>query len=451
MTWCSFFSIVTTSLLLSPGITLIASGSEVFIPQDVRPLPGQLDQVPYLNSNSPEVINTGGILLSTFPKSGKTSPNAHLDYALKGEFYIFTHHVTRRNSRRGNRSLYQGILLHNPTSKPVRVRVLQASSYLSSAHAPFVRLNEQIEDPTGNIFSGPGSRTSNVIVRGQSQPGWDANVVISPKQSHMLVNRPIPPSNTRTTWLRLQTDGPLYVANMAKHGNPWHSGPSLATWKLLLAKGELIKPRDQVPSPLTFNGLKFIYGRVAGISKGAEWRGQVTDSPSSKSLEIPKSGKAFSYVISSLHRGTFGTRQIQSAPIIKRYQDTAYLSHGNYGLKYNLELPLWNNSRRPKKVTIALQTPIKEDRPNQQGLRFLKTASGPICFRGTIKLGFPEGRPARGIPQEVYFHLVQRCGQQGKPLVTLPLAPKETKNVKVELLYPPDSTPPQVLTIQTLS
>lgn len=450
MTWHDISFIFFASLLVSKGAPVIAAGSEVVIEQEVRALPGALDQRPFLHSNSPELINSGGILLSTFPKSGKTSPSAHLNYALTGEFSIFAHHVTRRWSKRGNRSLYQGILLHNPTSRPTQVKVLQATSYLSSAHAPFVPLAPQIEDPTGKIFSGPGSRITGVIVRDKSQPGWKPGIVIPPRESYMLVNRAIPPSNSRTTWIRLRTDGPLYVASMAKHGQANYSGPSLATWKLLLAKGELIQPRDKVPSPLDFKGPKFIYGRVAGVSEGSEWQGTVTDSPRSDVLKIPKSGKAFSYVINSLHRGTLGTQQIQSAPMLVRYDDTAYLSNGNYGLKYELDLPLHNATKRSKTVTIALQTPLKEDRLTRNGLRFLKSPSGPPCFRGTIKLSFPNGQSSQSLSRPRYFHLVQRCGQQGKPLVTLPIAPKKTQQVKVELIYPPDSVPPQVLTVRAL-
>ena len=409
-----------------------------------------MDDAPFLNSNSPEIMNTGGILLSNFPKSGKTSPHAHLNYALTGEFFIFSHHVTRLRSKRDNRSLYHGIMLHNPTSKPAQVKVLQAASYLSSAHAPFIPLKEQIEDPIGKAFSGPGSRITSVILRDKTQAGWSSGVIIPPRKSYMLVNRAIPPSNSRTTWVRLWTDGQLYAASMAKHGTPWYTGPSLASWKLLLAKGDLVKPRDKAPSPLNFQGQKFIYGRVAGISKGSEWRGTVTDTPDSKVLKIPKSGQAFSYVISSIHRGTLGTGQIQSAPMLARYKDTAYLAHGNYGVKYHLDLPLKNATKRSQNVTLALQTPLKEDQLTHKGLRFLKSPSGPICFRGAIKLSFPQGRSDDAPPQQRYFHLTQRCGQQGKPLITLPISPKETKLVKVELLYPPDSTPPQVLTIRTL-
>ncbi len=439
-------SIFLSSLLLAQAAP-IAATSEVVIPQEVRPLPGGLDDSPVLNSNSPEVVSSPGILLSTFPKSGKKSPHAHLNYSLTGQFDVFAHHVTRRYSRRGTRSLYHGILLHNPESRPATVRVMQAMSYLSSAHAPFVKLADHILDPHGKVFSGPGSRIASDALRGKSQAGWSSSFVIPPRQSHMLLNRPIPPSNSRTTWMRLWTNGKLYAASMVKHGSPRHSAPKLAEWKHLLFKGNLIKPRDKAPTPLEFEGQKFIYGRVAGISKGIEWRAKVTDKPGSDVLKVPDAGQAISYALNTLHRGTLGTGQIQSAPMLVRYGDTAYRAHGNYGLRYNLDFPLHNATKQTQKVTIALQTPIKENQLSKKGLRFLRSPKGPIFFRGAVKLSFPY---SRSVPQQQYFHLVQRRGQRGKPLVTLPIPPRTTKLVNVELLYPPDSTPPQVLTIKTL-
>lgn len=44
----------------------------------------------------------------------------------------------------------------------------------------------------------------------------------------------------------------------------------------------------------------------------------------------------------------------------------------------------------------------------------------------------------------------QSRGQIVKPLLTLQLQPQETRNVRVDFLYPPDSTPPQVITFHTL-
>jgi len=55
-----------------------------------------------------------------------------------------------------------------------------------------------------------------------------------------------------------------------------------------------------------------------------------------------------------------------------------------------------------------------------------------------------------GSPQTRYLHLVQRRGQMGEPLVTLKMPPSDQRLVQVDFLYPPDSTPPQVLTIRTL-
>lgn len=63
--------------------------------QEVRPLPGELDSTPVFNSNSPELIQTEGILLSTFPSAGMRTPEAHLNYPFQGRFDIFAHHIAR--------------------------------------------------------------------------------------------------------------------------------------------------------------------------------------------------------------------------------------------------------------------------------------------------------------------------------------------------------------------
>jgi len=46
---------------------------------------------------------------------------------------------------------------------------------------------------------------------------------------------------------------------------------------------------------------------------------------------------------------------------------------------------------------------------------------------------------------------VQRRGEQGSPLVELDIAPGTRRLVSVDFLYPPDATPPQVLTVSTLA
>lgn len=49
-----------------------------------------------------------------------------------------------------------------------------------------------------------------------------------------------------------------------------------------------------------------------------------------------------------------------------------------------------------------------------------------------------------------YVHLWQRVGKVVEPMVKLRLAVGETRSIKVDFIYPPDATPPQVLTVRTL-
>jgi hypothetical protein len=140
-----------------------------------------------------------------------------------------------------------------------------------------------------------------------------------------------------------------------------------------------------------------------------------------------------------------GTKQVQSAPMAVRYPDTAYQAHGNYGVQYSLTMPLFNPTRQTRTVTVALETPIKQDRLNG-GLRFFQPLPKPTFFRGTVRVSYR----AQGRTQTQYYHLVQKRGQQGDPLVTLTLPPWARNTVQVDLLYPPDATPPQVLTLRGL-
>jgi hypothetical protein len=189
-----------------------------------------------------------------------------------------------------------------------------------------------------------------------------------------------------------------------------------------------------------------IYGRVAGVAQGSAWKAELVDSPTTRTLTIPESGQAFSYGLSTLPRGTLGTGQSQSARMLVRYPDTAYFAHGNYGVHYSLTLPLVNPTRKTQTVALTFQTPIKEDQL-RQGLRFFEPLAKQVFFRGTVRVRYNDDA---GSPQTRYLHLVQRRGQMGEPLVTLKMPPSNQRLVQVDFLYPPDSTPPQVLTIRTL-
>ncbi|WP_404786679.1 DUF3370 domain-containing protein [Altericista sp. CCNU0014] len=464
---------------------------EILQPQDIRPLPGGLDSTPVFNSNSPEAIRQSGILLSTFPPQGKLSPNAHLGHALQGRFDVFAHHIAKTDKPDTTPTLYNGILIYNPNpTQPVIVNVLKAGSFLGNPEAPYIGLPPFLENPFGRVFSGPGGRLTDALLRNNRLPSWPSRIDLLPKQSQMLMNLPIPvprpglsrlmssplmsrnrlpaslrrrsslnlmpinaasSSNTRSTMLQLYSSGPVYMAYLAMYAPITPSRtervPQKSDWENLVINGKLAEPRDRPPS-VTDNGTdKFFYGRVSGISRGSQWQAKVTDTPRSKRLTIPVAGEAFSYGLSTLPRGTFGTGQVQSAPMLVRYPDTAWLSHGNYGVHYQVSLPLYNPTDAPKQVAVVVQTPIKRDVWGN-GLQFLRALPDQVFFRGTIRVRYQDDD---NIPQLRYYHLNQRQGQQGEPLALITLGKKENRTISLDYMYPPDATPPQVLTIQTLA
>ncbi|MBH8561322.1 DUF3370 domain-containing protein [Nostoc sp. CENA67] len=429
---------------------------EVVQPQEVRPLPGQLDGVSTFNSNSPELVLKEGILLSTFPPDGKKVPTAHLNFPFRGRFDIFAHHIARAEPAEDLRSLYLGIILHNPTAESVKVNILQAASYLSQPDAPFIELPTLTQNILGTVFAGPGDRVMSDVLRGRRQNIFPAQIVIPPGQSQMLLNLPIPvkgltpPLNGRSTLVRLRSNGTVYAASLAMFARTNADGseraPTLEEWENLLNNGDLSGPRDKTPTPLEETGKPRIYGRVAGVAAGTQWKALLTDNSQTKYLTIPQPGQAFSYALSTLHGGTLGTGQIQSAPMLVRYPDTAYRAHGNYGIQYSLQLPLYNNTPSLQRVAISIQTPLKEDQLGKPGLRFLSTPARQTFFRGSVRVRYKDDQ---GQPKTQFVHLVQKRGQSGEPLVLLNMKTGDRRLVEVDLLYPPDATPPQVLTVST--
>jgi len=430
---------------------------EILVPQSVRPLPGSLDSVPVFNSNSPEKVGGEGILLSTFPPEGMADPAAHLDFGFSGRFDVFAHHVFQAIAPEDLRSLYLGIVVHNPSDVPITLDVIEAASYLSQPDAPFFPLDPLLENPDGDVFAGPGSRVASDILRGRQRLGLPPVVTIPPGEEVLLLNAPIPvatlepPLNGRSTLMRLRSNGTVYVASLAMLAPTSDSGeerpPTLDEWRSLLQTGRLSEPRDRPPTPFDVTG-EFRYGRVAGVSIGSRWQATLADTADQQFLNIPPLGTATSFGLSTLVRGQQGTGQVQSAPMAVRYPDTAYQAHGNYGVEYDLLLPLHNPTDAEQQVIVRLQTPIKEDTLSQEGLRFFNPLPTSTFFRGTVEVRYQDDD---GRFQTQYYHLVQRRGDLGEPLVQLAIAPGQRRPVRVRFIYPADSTPPQVLTIQTIT
>lgn len=430
---------------------------EVVRPQEVRSLPGSLDNVPVFNSNSPEKIGGEGILLSTFPPEGMAEPAAHLNFGFAGRFDVFAHHVYGAVDPDDLTSMYVGVLVHNPSDRPIEIDVIEGASYLSQPDAPFVSLPAVVETPDGDVFAGPGSRAMSDVLRGRQRTDLPPTVQIGPGEDVMLLNAPIPvaelepPLNGRSTLLRLRSDDTVYVASLAMYARRNEDGseraPTVDEWRSLLESGRLSVPRDMAPTPLDATG-EFRYGRVAGVAIGSRWQTTVADTEDLQFLYIPAPDEAISYPISSLVRGQLGTGQVQTAEMVVRYPDTAYQAHGNYGIEYDVLLPLYNPTDTTQQVAIRLETPIKEDTLSQGGLRFFDPLPTQTFFRGAIELQY---RDDAGGLRTRYFHLAQRRGQGGDDLVQLAIAPQTRRPVRVRLLYPPDATPPQVITIYTLA
>ncbi len=435
-------------LLFPVSIPLNSSLNPPLIAQThpVRPLNGELNQVPVFNSNSPELVLGEGILLSTFPPTNKATPEAHLDFAFEGKFDIFAHHVSRPPTEGDTRTLYIGILVHNPTAEAVNINILQGATYTSQPDAPFISLPPQIEGR--NIYAGPGSRVMGDILQGKRQDIFPANVTIPSGESRMLLNVPIPiqalepPLNGRSTYMRLQSDGQVHIASLAIYGETEDNPPTLSQWQETLNNGSLSTPRDLAPTPPSAEG-KIIYGRVAGVSEGNMWKTDLVDSEDSAMLTIPESGNSFSYGLSTLVAGRLGSGQIQTANMAVRYPDTAYSAHGNYGVQYSLTLPLHNPTQESQTVRLKISTPIKKDVGE---LEFLDEPGPQVFFRGTVQVKYNDDQ---NIPRWRYFHLVQKRGEEGQDLLEITMAPNTNRLVFVDLLYPPDATPPQILTVET--
>nr|WP_199331896.1 DUF3370 family protein [Anabaena lutea] len=414
-------------------------------PQEVRALPGKLDSIPTFNSNSPELVDTDGILLSTFSPEGKKSQEAHLNYPFQGRFDVFSHHIVRAETTSQNRTVYQGIIVYNPGNEAVTLEVLQAASYLSR-EAPFINLPDIVDNAQGTVYAGPGSRTMSDVLRGVKQEIFPVKVVIKPGESQILASLPIsvqaPSSNGRTVMMRLSSNKPIFMANLAKRSD---RSPSLAEWLQLLDTGSLAGKRDPIPTPLDPPREPTVFSRVAGVSQGTKWEANITDNANVANLTLPQPGKAFSYPLGTVHLITLSTGQIQSAEMLRRYGDTAYFAHSNYGVEYNLTLPLYNSSSQSRTVSVSIQTPVKDEGGTDR-LLFLKPQVEQIFFRGTVRVRYTDDN---GGEKTRYLHLVQRRGQPGEVLVRLRLAGGEKRQVQVDFLYPPDSTPPQVLTVKT--
>ena len=436
-------------LLAATPVTTPAAPATVLRPQTVAPLPGGLDPVLVVNDNNPELISGPGILLSTFSGSGRSQPEAHLDLALNGRFDLFSHHVYAGKPDTLDSTLWLAVLAQPRGHQPVTLRLLSGATALSQAtdaiqpQAPFLPL-PALMPQDGHTFSGPGSRVATELLQRQRSPLLSEQWSLQPGQPTALVVLPLPVRgldpllNGRNLQLRLQSDGPVSLATVAAFGTG-DQPPPASSWAALL-DGPL-SPKEHKPTPRGAKG-KMVYSRVSGVQIGSSWRAVITD-PGQPFLSASRA--PISWPIASLERGSLGTGQVQTAELKAYYPGTAWAAHGNYGVEYDLTLPLKNRSSQPLQLQLALESPIKSDQ-DQGGLRFNTSTARPVMFRGTVEVSGLDGEHGRASGRRS-LHLVQRAGQQGPALGTVSLAPGASRSLRVRLIYPADATPPQVLSL----
>ena len=445
-------SLMAAALALQPAIAQNApvANGPVLRPQTVAPLPGGLDQVLVVNDNNPELITTAGILLSTFAAQGRGVPQAHLDVPLNGRFDLFSHHVYAGQPESLDSTLWLAVVAQPRGSAPVTLRLLAGSTALSQSldpaqpGAPFLPLPALMPQGTTLVYAGPGSRVATELLsrqrsglpaeQWQLQPGALTTLMVLP----IPVRGLDPLLNGRNLQLRFLSDGALSLATLAAFG-PNDQPPPPDTWQRLLDGG--LSPREHAASPKGAPG-PIVYSRVSGVQIGSTWSARLTD-PGKPFLST---GRApISWPIASLERGTLGTGQVQTAALKTFYPGTAWAAHGNYGVEYDLTLPLRNSGREPVVLQLALESPLKSDQA-AAGLRFNTTASKAVMFRGTVEVSGLDGSGGRPAGKQG-FHLVLRNGQPGPALGTVSLAPGADRLVRVRLIYPADATPPQVLSL----
>ncbi|MEB3307766.1 MAG: DUF3370 domain-containing protein [Cyanobacteriota bacterium] len=424
----------------------------VLRPQTVAPLPGGLDEVLVVNDNNPELITAEGILISTFAGRGRGVPEAHLDLPLTGRFDLFSHHVYAGQPDSLDSTLWIAVLAQPRGDRPVSLRLLAGSTALSQSldpaqpGAPFLPLPTLLPQGMEPVYAGPGSRVATELLQRQRSAlipqGW--TLPAGGPTALLVLPLPVrgldPLLNGRNLQLRLLSDGPVDLATIAAFGIGGKP-PSPEVWSRLL-EGPL-SPREHSPTPRGAQG-SMVYSRVSGVQVGSVWRARITD-PGQPWLSTQRA--PISWPIASLERGSLGTDQVQTAELSRFYVGTAWAAHGNYGVEYDLSLPLRNDSSQPQQLELALESPLKGDRP-LGGLRFNSRPAQAVMFRGTVEVSGLDGEEAGDRPRgRQGFHLVLRAGQPGPVLGRVSLAPGQTRELRVRLIYPADATPPQVLSL----
>jgi hypothetical protein len=410
------------------------------LPARVLPLPGGLDDRWMLQSNTPELIEASGLVLATWKGRGETAL-ACLDHPLTGSIRFFSHHVFSDEAYRpGARRLELAWVARAAGSSSVRLQLTSGASYLSQPEAPFVSLPALVTDGAAQVHSGPGDRVARDLLLGSGNlapaqwrldPGGALTLLAT---RSVPTDVPILPArNGRTTSLDLRSDGPVDLAEVAWVGDASAPCPDAATWMKLALEGPVVLPREVPATPEEgLPGVGFRYGRVGGVARGQTWQAN---------LPVYEGQERLAFPIASVWRQRFGTSEVQSAELVARLPGSAYRSHGNYQVEYDLGIPVSNPARVPRTYRVSLLRPLDF---RNGGLVFQDPPHRMVFFRGAVAWEVSDASGRRS----GLVHLQFRGGEHVPPFLEIPVAPGSTVSVRVRLVMPADATPPQALVLE---
>lgn len=418
----------------------------------VFPLPGGLNETWMMHSNSPERVEQSGILVSSLPPA-RLEDKRKLGVALQGEFGLFLHHVARTPPLSSSR-LYLAVVASNPSDNAATLTLKQGAYFRTWPEAPFYALSGIQNNDQGQIFAGAGDRLSLAWVRGENTV-TPREIQIAAGGHQVIFVEAVPTNplwvlqqdNALSGLFLYQSEAPLYLSTLAWVSQNGEAPTDKALLNMLdagLAAGPEEPPATAYEADKPPPRGVFRYGRVAGIGKGTRWNGQLNPLP----VEV---GERVGFPIASLFLKRLGTQQNQSAPLHKRVSDTAVESHGNYGVTYQLEAQLNNPDTRPRRYAIYLHNPLEVRRdpeiPHQAEAIFQLSRSAAVRFRGSVKLRWQTNTQS----EENLMHQILHEGEEAGALKVFELPAQSSGTLRLELVYPPDSTPPQLLELQRLS
>jgi hypothetical protein len=335
------------------------------------------------------------------------------------------------------RQIWLGLLAHNPGSAPVQLSLKQGNAFLTHPDAPFVQLAPQLDNAQGTVYAGPGDRVSLATLRAESalEPqSW----TLEPQSVALLYQWRVPTNpwllwqqdNALSALLSMAADEGIHLTLVALYQE---AAPQAADYLRILESAQVAGPAE--PEASLYDPLapppkgSFRYGRVAALVQGSSWHADIK--------HILPLAQPQAYPISALYLKRLGTGQNQSAPLLVRVPGSALESHGNYGLYYHLQIELQNPTAQALDVELALQQPLTAA---DGKVSFASPARAQVSFRGSLRL--------QSAGKLSWKHLVLHQGEQAEAFARIQIAAQSTQTLELELVYPADVTPPQLLVLR---